>query len=312
MLAQHGPKGQDVRHTLEASNASDVARATYERLPQNTSQTAILLHEALFAIASEAGEARGYSAGVAAVTVHIPVDVVATALRRHRVTIWRAARQLKAAGLIDWRPHKTTLNGRTVNDGTLWCVALRPVEGGVRLSYEDMKHPGWRDLAGDIERGRTAYAVMQRSDNSLENELDLNLLREWTMPPLEIEKPRYMTVAPSERRDLETVLDVQHATRSERPAMVEAGADSLCTALRDPGGRRFYMALLWVLLRTQDATGAAPWYAVYEQARRARTDSVEGFARRPGALFTARLQAAGLYEAIAPPARRVGVRPIPA
>lgn len=299
-------------NTFEAGGASSVAQAIAERLPETTSQTARELLRTLLHVAVEAGEARGYAAGVAAVTIHIPVDVVATALRRHRVTIWRAARQLKAAGLLDFRAHKTTLNGRTVNDGTLWCIALRTVEGGVRLSYEDMKHPGWRDLAGDIRRGRTAHAVMQQSKNFLESEVNLNLLREWTMPPTEV-KPPLLTVAPSERRDLETVLDVQHAARSERPAMVEAGADSLCAALRDPGGRRFYMLMLWSLLRAQDATGTAPWYVVYEAARRAQTDSREGFARKPGALLVSRLKGASWYaEMMAAPPTRVGSRPVEA
>lgn len=293
--------------TFEVSSASDVAKTVSDNPLQNTSQSALLLHQALVTLARDAAEARGYSSGVTAVTVHVPVDVVAVALRRHRVTIWRAARRLKDLGLIDFRPHKTTVNGRTVNDGTLWCVALRPVEGGVRLSYEDMKHTGWRDLEGDIRRGRTAYGVMQQSKNPLESEVDLELLSAWTLPPLEIDTPRYMTVAPPPRRDLEAVLDVQHAPRGERPQMVEAGAEALSAALRDSGGRRFYMALLWALLRLQDATGSAPWYLVYEQARRAQTDAQEGFARRPGALFTSRLKCAGWFTEMmnAPPARVV-------
>lgn len=281
--------------TLEVGNALGVAHDVPNGTPQLTSGTALLLHDALLTLAHEAAEARGYAPGVAAVTVHIPVDVVAVALRRHRVTVWRAARQLKAAGLLDFRPHKTTVNGRVVNSGTLWCVALRPVEGGVRLRYDDMKHQGWRDLAGDIERGRTAHAAMQQSKDSCKTDTDLELLRDWALSPSEAFSPSLYDCCTTPRRDLETVLDVQHAARSERPEMVEAAADALCVALRDQGGRRFYMLLMWQLLRLQDSAGSAPWYAVYQQAARARADAREGYGRKPGALLVSRLKGAAWW-----------------
>ena len=295
--------------TFEVAIASGDGVAIPLHPPENLSETALMLHQALYVIASEAKAARGYAEGVAAVTLHCPVDVVATALRRHRVTIWRAARQLREAGLIDSRPHKTTLDGRTVNDGTLWCVALRPVEGGVRLSYADLNFEGWRDLAGDRKRGRTAHRAMQegaqQSMNTPEEEINLELIREWSISALEAFKPSLSDCCVPSRYDLEVVLDVQHAARSERPAMVEAGADALCAALRDAGGHRFYMLLLWRLLRLQDATGAAPWYVVYEQARRARADAREGYGRKPGALFVSRLRGAPWWSEIraAPPVR---------
>lgn len=292
-------------HTPAVVTDSSGGIAISVNSPESLSGTAILLYQALYTIAIEAKEARGYAEGVAAVTLHCPVDIVAMALQRHRVTIWRAARQLREAGLLDSRPHKATLDGRTVNDGELWAVALRPIEGGVRLRYEDLSFAGWRDLAGDVERGRTAHAAMQQSINPPDIEIDFNLLREWALSPVEAFNPSLSDCCASSRHDLETVLDVQHASRSERPEMVGAAADSLCAALRDAGGRRFYMLLLWQLLRAQDATGAAPWHMVYEQARRARSDALEGYGRKPGALFVSRLKAAPWWSEIraAPPAR---------
>jgi hypothetical protein len=112
---------------------------------------------------------------------------------------------------------------------------------------------------------------------------------------------------------LEAVLDVQYAGQEERGAAVDGAARALAAALSDRGGVMFYRRLLWQLLRRHDATGAAPFHTVYEQARRARVDAAEGFARRPGALFVSRLKDAPWWSEVwdAPPTR-VGGRPLKA
>jgi hypothetical protein len=107
------------------------------------------------------------------------------------------------------------------------------------------------------------------------------------------------------RRDLETVLDVQHAPREARGAAVNLAAQALSAALRDKGGLNFYRALCWQLLRRSDATGEAHWHAVYLAAQRASVDAQEGFARKPGAVFTSRLKAAPWFDEVmrGPPVR---------
>lgn len=294
--------------------------------PHNPNPTAPLLYEALRATALLAAEARGYAPGVAFVTVHVPLEVVALSLGRHRVTIWRAAKKLRALGLVDSRPHVTTAPGISaesvnVRDGTLWCVRLDPDgETPAQLTREELKHE-WRDLAGDRARGRTAHrtvqerraGAVQQSEPPAEGEYDLELLRAWALHPQPVE-PTLQTVARPERADLEAVLDVPGVAREGRNAMVEAGAQALSWALRDPGGRDFYRKLLWQLLRHADRAGDGPvyFYPVYLAAQRALTDTAEGFARRPGALFTSRLKAARWYdEVMRGPPVRVGTRPAP-
>jgi hypothetical protein len=73
----------------------------------------------------------------------------------------------------------------------------------------------------------------------------------------------------------------------------------------------FYRRLLWQLLRRSDAGRGDHYHAVYEQARRARVDAFEGFARRPGALFVSRLKRSPWFDEVvnAPPVR-VGGRPL--
>lgn len=294
------------------------------RGPHNPSDrptgTAETLYRALRATALQAAEARGYVKSTSSVTVHLPVEIVGLALDRSRVTIWRAARRLKALGLIDARPHKcTALNGRTVNDGTLWAVRLDPDEGSAAsLTYEELKHAGWRDLDRDRRRGRTAHKAVQtyraermkQSKTLPECGYDLELLTCWAIPPQHSEGPLHNDCYMTERRDLESVLDVPHVAREDRGEAVDGAAEALCTALRDRQGVMFYRWLLWQLLRLQDRTGGDHFYQVYLQAQRAAVDSREGFARRPGALFVSRLKAGPWWSDVmdGPPVR-VGSRP---
>ncbi len=308
-----------MRYTLpDAERAAAYPRESVRPL-ENLSGTPLVLYQALQGTARRAGAARGYVETTTHVTLHCPVDIVATALGKHRVTVWRAARRLEALGLVEARPHKTTaLNGRTVNDGTLWAVRLNPDEGSpARLTHEEMTHV-WRDLDRDRRRGRTAFRVvrerraerMQQSDKPPTGEVDLELLAAWTMPPQHTESPLSNDCCTDERRDLEAVLDVQHAAKEDRATAVDNAARALSAGLRDAGGLMFYRLLLWQLLRLHERTGAAPWYAVYLAAQRARVDAAEGFARRPGALFVSRLKQASWFdETMRGPPTRVGSRP---
>ena len=336
------------------------------------SNTARTLYAALVATAQAAAAARGYVASTTHVTVHIPLEVVALALGRHRTTIWRASNKLRELGLVDARPHKTTISlselslnekqherlvderarqrarkkpapgigeeteGIVVNDGTLWCVRLDPDKGApARLSFYDHKREKeyyggperekhqWRDLARDRRRGRTAHrAVQERQAGKTQQSLssttegfDLELLLEWALPPQHSETPLPMTVAPNPRADLEAVLDVQYAAREDRREAVDGAAHALAGGLADRGGLAFYRWLLWQCLKLQQSTGAAPWYTVYEQARRAQTDVREGFARGAkndgsgGGLFISRLKASPWWDELVRASGRVGVMP---
>ncbi len=109
---------------------------------------------------------------------------------------------------------------------------------------------------------------------------------------------------------LEAILDVRHAKKEERNQMVELAAVALAQSFNDAKSTGWYQKLLWQLLRRFDATGEDFSYQVYLMAQRARTDSIEGFARKPGALFVSRLKRADFYDWVmnAPP-RRVGTQP---
>jgi hypothetical protein len=139
------------------------------------------------------------------------------------------------------------------------------------------------------------------------NELDTLRLLEWTLPP-SITKPRL--AIDGCRPSLEAILDVQHANKENRNKMVELAAQSLSQVLNDARSIGWYQKLLWQLLRRSDATGEDYSYQVYLIAQRARTDTLEGFARRPGALFVSRLKGAPWFEAVMnSPPNRVGIKP---
>ncbi len=306
-----------MRYTLPQAEQAAVNPCNLETPLENLSGTTLELYQAMRETARRVAKARRYVDGVSHVTVHIPVEIVGAALGRHRVTIWRAARRLRALGLVDMRPHKTTaLGGRTVNDGALWCVRLDPNEGSAaRLTFEELKHP-WRDLDRDRRRGRTAFKVlkerrdrMQQSKDSSPKGAGLELLLEWSLPPRHLETPLSSDCCTGARAGLEAVLDVRYAVHEDRGTAVDGAARALASGLGDAGSVAFYRWLCWQLLRLEQSTGAAPWYFVYEQATRARVDAAEGFARRPGALFTARLKRSPCWDELRRASGRVGSSP---
>jgi DNA-binding transcriptional ArsR family regulator len=294
-----------LRYSEAANCAEDVSRIVTHNLEKTLSSTALLLFRVLHQIAVEVAAARGYSPSTSQVSFFCPVEALGLALGVHRCTVYRALGELRAAGLVDQRGHYCTHRGRTRSDGSVWCVRLRPVGGcRARLGYSDLKRQ-YRDLGGDVEAGNTVWQAMQQSKNNPEKAgVDFELIRRWALSPTQRD-PVTVDCRTAPRRDLEAVLDVQHAPREARGAAVDLAAQALSAALRDRGGVGFYRRLLWQLLRRSDATGEAHWFTVYEQARRAAADSAEGFARRPGALFTARLKRAAWFDEVmrAPPVR---------
>ncbi len=295
--------------TFAASDAIGVARELTRRTPESLSQTAQKLYMVLVATAIETAKGRGHSPGTTHVRLHLPLEVLARVCGIHRVTAWRHLPALRELGLIDYRPHKGTLRGETKNTGTLFCVRLNPSAGSrARLSYDDFKHK-WRDLDRDVKRKRTAHRQLrddlQQSKEPTTELLDIGPLLSWSLPPTPTKAPLSSDCCKGRRVDLEAVLDVKHTDRGGRGGMVELAALALSQALRDADSVSWYQRLLWQLLRRFDATGDDHSYQVYLAAQRARTDALEGFARKPGALFVSRLKAAPWFDEVmrGPPVR---------
>jgi hypothetical protein len=280
-------------------SAASVAAAIVDRTPKTLSGTAKRLYTALVAAAIDTGKGRGYSPGTTHITMHLPLEVLASVCGIHRVTAWRNLKPLRELGLIDYTSHKGTLRGETRNTGTLFEVRMNPSAGTkAKLSYHEKKHK-WRDLDKDVKRKRTAHRQlkdrMQQSDISTSTELDISRLLEWTLPPKLTKTPLASDCC---KVSLEAILDVRHAKKEERNQIVELAAVAMAQALNDAKSTGWYQKLLWQLLRRFDATGDDYTYSVYMMATRARTDTLEGFARKPGALFVSRLKAAPWFDEV--------------
>jgi hypothetical protein len=293
-------------------SASELSDRLTEPVAAELSPTAFRIYRVLHQVALEVARARGYVEAVTHVTFHIPAEMVAHHLGIHRTTLWRNLPELKTLGLVDARAHCTTVNDQTRNDGTVWKIKLRPKRGkAARLSYEDLKHQ-WRDLEADIRSGRTAYNEMQQSKSLRESyEVIIPRLLPWALPPHPHKAPLNLTVANTSPGDLLSVLDVPHAERSERGTVVDAAARACACQLGDPNVD-YYRYLMWQLLRLHDR-GQDYFSTLYTMMCRVRADKLEGFARNPGALLTARLKERGLWDLLrSTPAYRVGPKPIQA
>lgn len=296
-----------MRYTLpDAERAAAYPRTSVDPL-ENLSGTAETLYGALCDVGRTVGRARGYVETVSVIHLFCPGEVVADACSMARSTLYRKLEELRAADLVTARAHYVSHRGRTRADGMVWAVKLRPeVPGPVSVPL-DYLQASYRCLSADIENGRTAWKLTKSdSHKTPSSTVDTQKILAWALPPPHTENPDMVLTV---RTDLEAVLDVPHVARDDRAAAVEAGARALSGTLGDRGGLMFYRLMLWQLLRLQDRTGAAPWYAVYEGARRARADAAEGFARRPGALFVSRLKGAPWWEELRRASGRVAVRP---
>jgi hypothetical protein len=303
---------------MSADNAETATAVIAERLPENLSSTAKILYKALVLTAIETARGRGYSPSVTHVSLHMPLEVLADVCGIHRVTAWRHLPALRELGLVDYIAHKGTLRGETRNTGTLFEVRLNPTHGTkAKLSYHEKKHK-WRDLDKDVKRKRTAHRQikdakekrLQQSVKTTSTELDISRLLKWTLPP-HTTNPRLATDSCRNRQAaLETLLDVTAAPKPERNNIVSLASQALAQALGDQSSVSWYQKLLWQLLRRFDATGDDYSYSVYLAAQRAKTDNLENFARKPGALFTSRVKQAPWFdEVMRQPTVRVGTLP---
>ena len=253
----------------------------------------LILYDALVEVARHVAQRRGYCAAVSQVHFFVPGEVVADACAMARSTMYRALKHLKELELVEARAHYVTHDGKTKADGMVWAVKMdaeRP--GRVRVPFDALK-ASYRCLSGDIEAGRTAWAQTRQSKEPLTNQIAIQKILNWALPPSPTQNPATgMTVS----FDLEAVLDVPGVDKADRRTAVDNAAHALAGGLADWGWLPFYRRLLWQCLKLEQSTGAAPWYTVYEQATRARTDVREGFARGAkndgsgGGLFVSRLK----------------------
>lgn len=161
-------------------------------------------------------------------------------------SLYRVLGELAEKGLIRrraWRV-RATVHGRTgvYAAGTLYALRLPHRERRPRLEREDFLHP-WRDLEGDIARGRTAWRAVRESKESppKEDPRVLEFLLGLSLPPQEAQVPL----------SLDTLTALLRTPPPERRRRVEELALGLAREFRDPGSVPFYAFLLWGVLRAE-------------------------------------------------------------
>jgi hypothetical protein len=293
-----------------ADNAVTAAAIIAGRLPETLSVTAKELYTALCGAAVEVMKERGYKETVTEITYFCPAEAVALAVGVHPSTIYRKLPELRAAGLVDCRGHYCTHNGQTRSDGSVWTIRLTPTWGSAaRVPFDYLKR-SYRCLGDDIEASRTAFLQMRES-YLLRDKSGINLshILRWALPPTN-KTPVISDSRKVQRFDLESIFDVPTVRKQDRAEMVYNAAKALTIALRDDDSTRFYCGLLWGLLRLRDRGQGDYFESLYLMAQRARTDVLEGFSRRGGALFTSRVKQAPWWdEVMRQPTVRVGTLP---
>ena len=294
---------------LEHSPLEPLSAESRRKVAKEVSNRSAEVYELLHYLALSIGDHRRYSPLVSTVSFWLPLELLALALDCDRTTIWRAAKRLITAGLIDYRPHKCSYWGLTRNDGCVWTVKLKPLEKGrARLRYDDL-HQQYRDLGNDVQNGRTVHQLkVQQSLRGLKTQEKRELLLSWALSPSLINLSLTLTVAKPAAPSLTQIFDLPSFPKNERAAAVDTISRAMAAQLQDDS-LNLYRKLCWQLLRLNDR-GQDYFEGVYHAYQRARGDAQDPDAplRRPGAVFVALLKEMGVWDEImrCPPYRVTG------
>lgn len=259
-----------------------------EGLPKHVRKTLQVIQR----LASELADVRRQRLA-SIMTFHLPQELLAAHLGIHKVTLWRHLNILEEKGLVSVRAHFTTSKGTTRADGSVWAVAMKE-NVWATLTHADLAHQ-YRDLDGDRRDGRTAWALVQQSDSTLETEKGFLLLKDWAVGNFQLSPVESDHCTNS----LEAVWNLEELgseSPRHRAEAVTRASEALAAVLNDRHSRRFYAALLWKSLQAE-YSGTRPLRALSHAVTRVVADMREGFARRPGALLMSRLKEGGWLDA---------------
>lgn len=275
-------------------------------LEKNLHPRALRIYRVLIAVCLQVAAERQYVDGTTSVAIHLPTELLAFELGIARNTLMKYVNELKQAGLVDQRGHNSRFGVATRKSGSVWRVKLNPDRGGrVRLTHDDLAHP-WRNLEADVHARRTVFRWIQEEREARKQKVEQSngeenlggvrtqALLQWALKPGNLEYQTPLTVQNQKADAPYALLDAVHAPLNEREHAVEEAARALAGHLQDPS-IAFYRKLVWDLLQLFDK-GEDRVSAVYHMLVRAGVDAKEGFAKRPGALFTARLKESGILK----------------
>ncbi len=287
-----------MRYQMTVDSAASVAALLADNVTEALTDTEKLIYEVLCSVGLEVLRARGYSERVTEIHFFCPAELVAMSVGIHPATLYRRLPALREAGLADCRGHYCTHNGVTRSDGSVWAVRLSPNRGcKAKVPFDYLKKQ-YRSLGQDIESGRTAWKLVRESKpREKQSGINLDLILRFALS--DSPNPRSLDSRTAQRFDLETVLDLASAPKTEHVDMLLKAAKSVCVALRDNQSERFWYGVLKGLLRLRDSGKGDYFQILYLLVARCRADVLEGMAVSGGALAVSRLKRTQFWDEIA-------------
>jgi hypothetical protein len=287
-----------VQLPFQVDSAASVAAVIADNVKETLTETEKLIYEVLCSVGLEVMKARGYSERVTEIHFFCPAELVAMSVGIHPSTLYRRLPALREAGLADCRGHYCTHNGVTRSDGSVWAVRVSPNKGcKAKVPFDYLKKQ-YRCLGQDIESGKTAWKLTRESkQREKQSVINLDLILRFALS--ETSNSRYLDSRAAQRFDLETVLDLASAPKTEHAEMLSKAAKSVCVALQDTHSERFWFGVLKGLLTLRDS-GKGDWFqTLYLLVARCRADVNEGMAISGGALAVSRLKHTQFWDEIA-------------
>lgn len=157
-----------------------------------------------------------------------------------KATFYRRLNELKEAGLVDSRGHRTTLSARGSRcDGTLFAVKLHPDrEARARVPFEYLKVQDYRNLERDISEERTFWQLRQSFNGDANQVSACSQLLKWihskcTSLQKQVSTTRFMTVSLASKSGLEAVREVTSGTKQQRNQRLRDAVRATVRALND-------------------------------------------------------------------------------
>jgi hypothetical protein len=253
--------------------------------------SAIKVHDLLIRLGHEVLRARGLEVLPSSLTLHSTAVGIALHLNLSERTIYRAADELTAAGILAHGGHAQNVRGLSRYDGTLWSISLKPGHTP-RIRADEWRAVYRPDYAEEFYGKTGVRAEMSDLQDQKTGVAGFEILRNRAVVVVHAQNPRCASKSDTNAKHAvkglegaaERVRELGHAHYTKRAGAVTEAAQAIASSLNEPHRRAQWCKVLWhafihsnleqvalnlLRLRT-DLNEQAPW-------------------RRPGAVLMARL-----------------------
>ena len=253
--------------------------------------SAIKVHDLLIRLGADVMRARGLEVLPSSLTFHSTAVGLALHLNLSERTVYRAADELTAAGILAHGGHAQSVRGLSRYDGTLWSISLKPGHTP-RIRADEWKAVWRADYAEEFYGKTGVRAAMSDLQDQKTGVAGYEILRNRAVVVVHAQNPRCASKSDIavERAvtglegAAERVRELGHAHYTKRAGAVTEAAQAIASSLNEPHRRAQWCKVLWHALIHSNLEQVAL------NLLRLRTDLTEfsGW-RRPGAVLMARL-----------------------